>query len=67
MKKTYRIPVDYRKFGDIFIEANSLDEAIELAYGPEKLPTEDTYMEDSIMVDMEILKEYLEDDTLISK
>lgn len=58
MIKTYKIPVDYRVFGDMFIEARSLEEAKEKALTIEKLPRDTTYMEDSILIDEEILAEY---------
>ena len=63
--KTYKIPVDYRKFGDMLIQAESLEEAIEKALTTQGLPTDDVYMEDSILVDKEALEDYIADGELI--
>ena len=47
---TYKVPCQWTVFGDMYIEADSMEEAIEQAYGDEPLPEENDYLSGSIMV-----------------
>lgn len=65
--KTFKIPVDFRMFGYMEIKATSFRKAIDEAYGSAKLPQKQIYMEDSLLIDKEILEEYVEDNDLIQE
>ncbi len=53
--KTYRIPLLWTMYGHCNIEANSLEEAIEIALGPNTPIPEGDYVDDSVAVDYEVL------------
>ena len=53
MKKTYKIPVIYEMAGDYEIEAESLEEAVNVALYEKPLPENAEYLSDSIFVDKE--------------
>ena len=55
--RTYKIPLVWSMYGKLSVEASSLQEAIELAVGPDVPLPEGYYLDDSICVDMEALKE----------
>ncbi len=54
---TFRIPLVWMEYGHVNVEANSLQEAIAYALGPECPLPEGTYIDDSVEVDLEALKE----------
>ena len=54
--KTYRIPLYWQMYGHCNIKANSLEEAIEIALGPETPLPDGSYVDDSIQVDHEGLE-----------
>ena len=60
MKKQFRIPVVWQMYGHIDTEADTLEEAIEYALGPECPLPEGNYVDDSIAVDTEVME--LEDE-----
>lgn len=49
--KSYRIPLVWQMYGHVDVEAETLDEAIEYALGPECPLPEGNYVDDSIQVD----------------
>jgi len=53
---TYRIPLLWTMYGHYDIEANSLEEAIEIALGPDTPIPEGNYVDDSVAVDYEVLE-----------
>ena len=60
MKKTWIIPVTFEMEGEYKVEAETLEEAIEIAesgdYPCDSLPEGD-YIDDSFRINMEIIKE----------
>lgn len=54
----YRIPLIWMEYGHLNIQAESLEEAIEIALGPETPLPEGNYVDDSIQVDREVLHEF---------
>lgn len=56
-KKTYRIPLVWQEYGHVDVEAASVKEAVAYALGPECPLPEGAYVDESIDVDYEILKE----------
>ncbi len=54
---TFRIPLVWMEYGHVNVEADSLQEAIAYALGPECPLPEGTYIDDSVEVDLEALKE----------
>lgn len=46
--KSYRIPLAWKMCGHVDVEAETLDEAIEYALGPECPLTEGDYADDSV-------------------
>lgn len=64
MKREWRIPLVWSMYGFLKIEAETKEEAIDLALGPDyPLPDNGVYLDDSIMVDGEIeMTEWNEDD-----
>jgi hypothetical protein len=60
-KKTYRIPLVWEMYGHLFVEAESLEEAIEHALGPDSPLPEGEYLSDSVQVDYDALKEFERD------
>ena len=56
--KTYKIPCSWVMSGTIEVEADTVGEAILKAeHAP--LPTESEYIEESFVIDLELLHEYL--------
>ena len=56
--KTYKIPCTWVMSGTIEVEADTVGEAILKAeHAP--LPTESEYIEESFVIDLELLHEYL--------
>jgi hypothetical protein len=55
--KTYRIPLVWRVYGHINVDAESLKEAIEYALGPECPLPDGEYVDESIEVDYDALDE----------
>ncbi len=53
---TYRIPLLWTMYGHCDIEANSLEDAIEIALGPDTPLPDGSYVDDSVAVDYEVLK-----------
>ncbi len=64
IKREWRIPLVWSMYGFLKIEAETKEEAIALALGPDyPLPDNGVYLDDSIMVDGEIeMAEWDEDD-----
>lgn len=52
-KKTFKIPVTWKSWGVMKIEANSLEEAEDLALGDFPIPCDSEYVEDSIELDID--------------
>jgi len=62
--KKYRIPCYWEQYGEIEVEAKSLEEALDLACGPETpLPPEGTYIEGSFTINYDMV-EALNDERL---
>jgi len=60
--KTYKIACDWSVYGVMYVEANSLEEAIEKAKNDEMpLPSADGYIEDSFRVNKEMTEYFLEE------
>ena len=55
--KTYKIPVSWEVYGCLEIQANSLDEAIEMAEDS-ALPQNGEYIEGSFSIDHEVIPEH---------
>ena len=53
---TYKIPLVWQMYGHCHVEANSLEEAIEIALGPDAPLPDGTYVDDSVAVDYEVLE-----------
>ena len=54
-KRSYRVPVTWKVYGHAWVEAESIEEAISLAIGPEEpLPDEQGYVDDSLELDTEV-------------
>ena len=53
---TYRIPLVWQMYGHCDVDANSLEEAIEIALGPDTPLPDGSYVDDSITVDYEVLE-----------
>lgn len=53
---TYRIPLVWQMYGYCDVDANSLEEAIEIALGPDTPLPDGSYVDDSITVDYEVLE-----------
>ena len=53
---TYRIPLVWQMYGHCDVGANSLEEAIEIALGPDTPLPDGSYVDDSITVDYEVLE-----------
>ncbi len=51
--KTYTIPVTWREYGHVSVEANTLQEAVDYVLGPECPLPSGTYEDDSLEVDFE--------------
>lgn len=50
-KQTYRIPLVWQEYGHINVEAESVEEAIDYALGPECPLPEGSYVDESVEVD----------------
>lgn len=53
---TYRIPLVWQMYGHCDIDANSLEEAIQIALGPGTPLPDGFYVDDSVAVDYEVLE-----------
>lgn len=53
---TYRIPIIWQMYGHYHIQANSLEEAIKIALGPDTPLPDGQYVDDSVAVDYEVLE-----------
>ena len=53
---TYRIPLIWQMYGHCCIDASSLEEAIEIALGPDTPLPDGSYVDDSVAVDYEVLE-----------
>lgn len=53
--ETYKIPLVWQMYGHCNIEANSLEEAVEIALGPDTPLPDSLYVDGSIAVDYEVL------------
>ena len=53
---TYRIPLVWQMYGHCYVGANSLEEAIKIALGPDIPLPDGFYVEDSVAVDYEVLE-----------
>lgn len=51
MMKQYRIPLIWQMYGHVNVEAESLDEAVEYALGPECPLPDGSYVDASVQVD----------------
>ena len=54
--KVYCIPLIWMMYGHCDIEANSLEEAIEIALGPGTPLPDGYYVDDSVQVDRDVLE-----------
>lgn len=54
--RIYRIPVEWTMVGDVEVEANSLSEAIELAYDSD-LPGEGEFLDGSFLVQEDFIED----------
>ena len=52
---TYKVPVTWREYGYVLIEADSEVEAIRLTHDAD-LPSDSEYMEDSLEIDYDNIK-----------
>ena len=57
MKKQYRIPLVWQMYGHVNVEAESLEEAIEYALGPDCPLPDGDYVDDSVAVDEDLMDE----------
>ena len=57
-RKSFRIPLVWLEYGHVSVDAESLDEAIEFALGPECPLPEGSYIDGSVQVDYDALAEY---------
>ncbi len=55
-RKTFRIPLVWQEYGHVSVEAETLDEAIEYALGPECPLPEGSYIDESVEVDYDALE-----------
>ena len=53
---TYRIPLVWQMYGHCDVDANSLEDAIKIALGPDTPLPDGSYVDDSVAVDHEALK-----------
>jgi len=61
-KKTFRIACDWEVYGVMYIEADSLKEAIRIAEEDAPLPTNPEYLDDSFVVNKDMTDYFLEED-----
>ena len=52
----YKIPLIWQMYGHCHVEANSLEDAIKIALGPDTPLPDGLYVEDSVAVDYEVLE-----------
>ena len=52
---TYKIPLVWQMYGHCYVDANSLEDAIKIALGPDTLLPDGSYIDDSVAVDYEVL------------
>ena len=52
---TYRIPLVWQMYGHCCVDANSLEDAIKIALGPDTSLPDGCYVEESVAVDYEVL------------
>ena len=57
VKKEYRIPLVWQMYGHVNVEAESLEEAIEYALGPDCPLPDGDYVDDSVAVDEDLMDE----------
>ena len=63
MSKYYEIPCSWEVYGTLEVEANSLEEAIELAEREDSpMPDDSDYVDGSFQVDRDIAEEINKDD-----
>lgn len=56
--KTYKVPVTWREYGYVIVNAKDKDEAIKLAHEAD-LPSQDSeYLENSFEIDYEGIREF---------
>ena len=55
--KSYRIPLVWSMYGYAYVDAETLQEAIDYALGPECPLPDGNYLDESVTVDAEALKE----------
>ena len=60
-KRKYRVAVDFRMYGEVEVEATSIEEAMKLALD-EELPEEKQYLDDSIDVNEEMTQHFAHED-----
>lgn len=53
---TYRIPLVWQMYGHCDVDANSLEDAIKIALGPDTPLPDGQYVDDSVAVDYEVLE-----------
>jgi hypothetical protein len=61
-KKTFRIACDWEVYGTMEIEAESLEEAIEIAIEDAPLPTDSEYLDGSFKVNHDMTNFFYEED-----
>lgn len=54
---SFRIPLVWQMYGHVDVEADTLDDAIEYALGPDRPLPEGEYVDDSIQVDDLVLNQ----------
>ena len=54
---SFRIPLVWQMYGHVDVEAETLDEAIEYALGPECPLPEGSYVDDSVQMDDPVLNQ----------
>ena len=53
---TYKIPLAWQMYGHCYVDANSLEDAIEIALGSDTPLPDGSYVDDSVAVDYEVLE-----------
>ena len=61
-KKSFRIACDWSVYGVMYVEANSLKEAIKIAIEDAPLPTDPEYLDDSFTVNKDMTNHFFEED-----
>ena len=57
VRRTYRIPLIWQEYGHVSVEAESMEEAIEYALGPDCPLPEGAYVDESVEVDYAVLEQ----------